>query len=111
METKIFEVRDRATMMAVMATHTTVGVREGTREQKLIRRAGFGSGDGLVIVTPLTSAPYKSSYDGYHFGPSRTIGQELIDYIQDNWGALENGELIDVRVILGETTKAAESGL
>lgn len=96
MEVKLFEIRDRATCVPAMA------VRVSRDDGPIMRRAGFG--DPMVVLTMLATA--KTEWDPYNWGPSRTM-QPAHLHIEANWDKLSSGDVIDVRVLLGETTIAA----
>jgi hypothetical protein len=97
---KLFEVRDRATFIPVMA----VAVNDG---EWLFRRAGFGP-TPMVYLTHLTSNTCQ--YDPFAW-TNRTMKTAHM-HITENWHALASGAVIDVEFILGETDapKTSERG-
>jgi hypothetical protein len=104
-ETKTFEIRDRATFVPVVA----INPKPRTKlERYLWGREGFVSINSYVLITKLSSLECK-------FMPSswgdRTM-QVAHQYIFENWDSLENCALIDVEYILGETeTKKATEAI
>lgn len=109
MHTKLFEVRDKATFIPVMATR--VAPLEGTStlpEVYLLRRAGFG--DPMVILCRLecSGVDNNATYDPYSWHGARTMGAAHV-HIQKHWEELESGAVIDVEYILGETSKPKNS--
>lgn len=105
-ETKVFEVRDRATFMPVLA------IAVSGDSDPLLRRAGFGP-DPLVILIPLEhlegACGHRWQWDPHDWETqARTIPQAHI-YIRDNWNFLEDGAVIDVEFILAETREPKRS--
>jgi hypothetical protein len=116
MKSICLEIRDSMTFIPVMATSTDAFNEErdcfgslvlpSTRERiiaqsYLLRRSGYPSDGSVVIVTDLNN-PRRSSNDPYEWN-DRTM-QVSHKYIQENWSQLNNGDVIDVEFILGETT-------
>lgn len=95
-KSKVFEVRDRATFIPVLATPLGSSPEP---EGYLERRAGFGQFTGLVVVTQLLSM--TSNCDAFEW-PNRTM-HEAHKYIKDHFNELQPGQVIDVEYILGET--------
>jgi len=105
MQTKLFEVRDKGTLIVVMASQA---VGETDQENWLLRRMGYGApAPDMVIMTGLVSHPDKSTYSPYDWG-NRTR-QVAHQYIIDHWDSLETGAVIDVEFILEETTEPKQS--
>ena len=98
---KLFEIRDSGTMIPAM------GILVSKANGPLVHRAGFGE-TPCVILVALTSA--QSNYDPWQWG-NRTMNVSH-NYIIANWNTLQNGAMVDVQFILGETTapKASEVG-
>lgn len=95
METKLFEIRDVATFIPVIA------IRISEADGFLARKMGYGKPMVLVIKEPI------AHYDPYDWG-NRTMSQAHM-YIQKNWKALESGAVIDVEFILGITAQPKTS--
>ncbi len=98
METKLIEIRDRATFIPALA------VRVSRFDGPLARRAGYG--DALVILTRLDGGG-KASHDPYEWN-DRTMSQAH-HALAGNWDAYPNNAVVDVEYLLGETTTPKES--
>lgn len=117
MPVKLFEVRDRATFMPVMAvklfsagpsSESSYDPYNRERERWLLRRAGYGytqiSGmetgmDPYIILVTLDGV--RANYDPFSWGPARTLGA-VHQYIIEHWDELKSGDLLDVEFILHE---------
>jgi hypothetical protein len=104
-ETKLFELRDEGTFIPAIASRMrsslTRDLEDCTRERALLRRAGYSEdSEPLVLLTSANGG--RSHYDAYDWG-SRTWTPAHL-YIADNWDALKSGDLIDVRILLGESS-------
>lgn len=130
---KVFELRDRATFIPIIATRLLVrddssrrqienygGIPQQFRiddykEEFLLRRAGY-SQEGIthlgsstyVLLAPLSGG--RCEHDPYSWG-GRTY-PVAHQYIVNHWDELVSGQVIDVEFILGETTepKTSERG-
>lgn len=104
---KCLEIRDANTFIPVVAILPTAA-NEGQRY--LIRRAGYDHGEhgGVVILVRLTDC--LSSADPYGWPPrsQRTL-HFAHEYIARKFAELNDGDVIDVEHILGETTKPKRS--
>jgi len=96
-ETKLFEVRDKMTMVGVLA------VQLSAADGYLARRCGYGA--PCVILTRLQGG--RSCYDAYDWA-DRTM-TTAHNYIQERWSELRTGEVVDVEYILGETSTPKRS--
>jgi hypothetical protein len=101
---KMFEVRDRATCIPVMAIKM---YSADCNEIFLLRRAGYGFEQPLIMLVELCHN--SSSYDPYSWGDTRTIRNAHM-YIQENFDSMDTGDVVDVEFILGEvdTPKISE---
>ena len=133
---KLFEVRDRATFIPVMATcllvrHPTCrlktqpttekptvigGYVNDNDEEYLLRRAGYAQEQitdhsnqfpPYVMLARLVSGSVGATYDPYDWG-NHTL-TTAHQYIIENWNNLVSGQVIDVEFILGETTEPKKS--
>jgi hypothetical protein len=102
MESKLIEIRDRATFVPVLCT--SIEYNDGF----LARRAGFG--DRMIFLTMLTH-PERTQYDPFSWG-DRTL-HVAHAHIERYWDELEDHAVVDVEFILGEreTPKESESHL
>ena len=96
-EVKLFEVRDRATHIPVMATRVMASVRP---EDYPLRRAGFSVGEFYVLLTKL--AGETTHYDPYDWRCGRTLAVAH-DHIIQFWDDLASGDVLDAEFILGES--------
>lgn len=107
MKSKIFEIRDRGTLIPVMATLVSSTSGENFMENNLMLRAGYGN-NGMVILTILESG--ESRNDPFKWNDGCRTLTEAHWYISNNFYKLNSGDVIDVEYILGESTtkKASE---
>jgi hypothetical protein len=100
MKTKIFELRDRATFIPILAIQI---YPDNGLQEYLILRCGYPitiEYDYQVMITKL-SGEGKASADPYFWG-DRTFAVAH-NYIYENFNDLNDGDVIDVEFILGET--------
>jgi len=90
---KLFEVRDRQTFIAIIAT---LMVSETEEERYLTRRLGYIDSDPQVVV----SKGMASQYDPYAW--SDITMQTAHRYIRENFKSLKSGQVIDAEYIRGE---------
>ena len=108
METKYIEIRDSATRIAAVAFWVQPSAEHNQSiEDKFLRCAGYGSNYGNVILMRLDSCRAKN--DPYDWGSqsARTMPYAH-QWILDHWDEIKSGQVVDVRVILGEASEAAE---
>jgi len=98
MKVKLFELRDRATFIPVMAASCG---SDDLRERFLLRRAGYCVDDQPMIMLADLNGGRKAQYDPHAWG-DRTFAVAH-DYITRNWPMLTTGDVVDVEFILGET--------
>ena len=99
MESKVFEIRDRLTFYAVLATK--VGATDEI-EEWYVNKCGL-RGHPPVIVTKLSSLTTEAHYFAWEEG--RTL-QFAHRYIAENFDNLKHGGVIDVEFLKGETSVA-----
>jgi hypothetical protein len=99
MTTKLFEIRDRGTLVPALA------IQVSGADGYLLRRAGF---DGSMIYL-IALATQQCAYDPWGWG-NRTMNNAH-QYIVSTWDTLQSGDVVDVEFIRGETAapKASES--
>lgn len=102
MITKRFEVRDRATMIPVIAISLQPS---SSAEVQFNEAGGFGTGVGYCILIHVEGQ--QSSYDPYKWN-NRTMFNAH-QYIKEHFNELPDNSVVDVRVILGEAEEPAES--
>lgn len=96
MDIKLFEIRDRGTCIPAMAT------RVSRKDGPIMRRAGYGN--DTVLLTML--AYPRTEYDPYAWSNYRTMTTAHL-FIGEHWDTLIDGQVIDVRVVLGEEREPA----
>jgi hypothetical protein len=89
---KLLEIRDSGTFIPAMA------VLVSGADGYLMRRAGFEN--PMVYLVAL--ATQKCAYDPWGWGGGRTMNVAH-RYIEANWTALKDGDVVDVEFILGLT--------
>lgn len=107
MEIKLFEVRDRATTIPMMAVAL---MHRNEAEAFLLRRSGYATEqigtelpegyERYVILVKLDGV--EAQYDPYSWpGRTRTI-PVAHKFIIENWSQLTSGNVVDVEFLLGE---------
>lgn len=97
MVSKLLEIRDRFTLVPALA------IQVSGKDGYLLRRAGFQS----PMIYLIALATQKCGYDPYGWGDRTfTVAHQ---YIERAWAGLQNGDVIDVEFILGETTEMKQS--
>lgn len=97
MTTKLLEIRDRGTFIPALA------IEVSGADGYLMRRAGFQS--AMIYLVML--ATEKCGYDPYGWG-NRTMNTAH-HYIEREWYTLNDGDVVDVEFILGETAAPKRS--
>jgi len=97
MEAKTLEVRDKATFIPVM------GVRVSGVDGYLMRRAGFNS--AMIYLVHLTGE--RCAYDPFTWA-DRTMCTAH-QFIEKEWDNLQDGDVVDVEFILGESSIKKQS--
>ena len=98
LDSKVLEIRDSATFIPMLA----IDIQPKNDAQKwLMRRCGYPcDGQPNVILTRLDGDGMATN-DPYAWG-GRTY-PVAHNYIIENWGALKDGDVVDVEYILGES--------
>lgn len=107
---KLFEIRDRATFIPVLAVRLDYKTEA---ERFLLRRAGYNpiqiqpsyEGEPYVLLSKLDGV--RATYDPYAWDSGTMC--EAHTYILANWRELETGAVIDVEFIRGDTTEPKKS--
>lgn len=104
METKVFEIRDRATFIPVLGVKLKVDDLASV-EAWLLRRAGYAMEDLLggtfVLLTTLSSGVGRAICDPYDWGGDTFPPAH--DYIARYWDRIRSGDVIDAEFIRGES--------
>jgi selenophosphate synthetase-related protein len=93
MTPKLFEIRDRATFIPVLAID--ISAKDGY----LARRAGFGH----RCIQLVDFEGRRTAYNPYDWS-GRTFPAAHA-YIETHWDELADGDVVDVEFVLGETTQ------
>ena len=107
MEIKLFEVRDAATMIPVMAF---VMASDNEAEDYLLRHCGWGTEGGpFVMMNKLDCSCEPRKHPDEWSKATRTM-RIAHDHIATHWSDLKTGDVICVETILGEreTPKTSE---
>lgn len=100
MLTRTLEIRDRGTFIPVLAIKILC---ENVHERFLFARAGYGINPnkwhGIILIKLATA---ECANDIYEWTCSRTM-REGHKYIQAHFSELNDGDVIDIEYILGET--------
>jgi len=102
LETKVFELRDKGTFIPIIATRLQSNDLEDEKELYLLRRAGFANADCFpaILITRLSGGA-RAEVDPYSW-TDRTF-QTAHHWLEKNFHAINNGDVIDCEFILGET--------
>lgn len=103
MNCKIFEIRDRATFIPVVAVQF---VPANAQEHYLLRRLGFDLNKHPVVVH-VTTPDGSSQNDPIAWGGSTMSYAHY--YIEEMWDSLQSGQVIDCEYIRGETDTPKQS--
>lgn len=104
MNLKLFEVRDRATMIPVLAIKLYGG---NFNQQKLLHHAGYHPNETYILLLHLVS--FKFHYDSHAWG-DRTLGNAH-HFIEKNFDSMVDGQVVDIEYILQETSEPKKSDL
>lgn len=99
---KIFEVRDEATHIQVFALSTAPS---NPGQAYGLERCGFRCGEAVIVG--YLDGERNSSADPYHWG-DRTMSNAH-NYISSHFHEMADGDVVDVRFILGETPAPCRS--
>lgn len=97
MNAKIFEIRDMATYIPVIAIRMQA---DNFTEQFYLDEQGFGGNTPVGIVR---LNDFQSNYGSYKWN-DRTM-QTAHRYIESNFDTMKSGDVVDVEYILKETDK------
>lgn len=107
---KVFEVRSPATMIAILAIKLSA---HNDQERRLLCHSGFGingySFSRYFIVFPIDGGTGHASTDPYDHKSHELRVAHI--YIQKHFDDMENGEVIDIDYIEGNTLAPKTSDL
>lgn len=103
METKLFEVRDRMTFLAVIAIKLEPG---NEPDRYLLAMSGYGlraeKQRQYILMGKLQTGNLKCSSSDHEGYPTVRTLPMAHHHIQKHWEELTSGDVIDVEFILGE---------
>lgn len=107
MKTKLIEIRDIGTMIIALC----VDMNPDNEAQRLaLRRYGYPcDGRPNIVITHANAHGQAATNDPYAWG-DRTWATAH-DYVIRRWDELQDGSVVDVEFILGETTEPKVSEL
>lgn len=108
MQTKTFEIRDRATFMPALAVKLSP---DCPSDLYLLRRAGFGTeamalGDYILLYFLAVGG---AEYDPHAWPQGSRTRRDAHLYIREHFETLASGSVIDVEFINGERTEPKTS--
>lgn len=108
MEVKMFEVRDRGTILPVLAIRLSAA---NDFEEFLLSRAGYGANNnsfkGYVILISIDGTDMRAKHNAFDWD-NRTL-RTAHSHIHDYYDELKSGSVIDVEYLLEETETAKKS--
>jgi|SRR5271165_755891 len=106
MQTKALELRDAGTFVPVLCVD--MNPSNAAQRYLLLRRCGYPcDGRPNILMTPLAADGVPAWNDPYAWS-GRTFPVAHA-YIIDHWSELQDGDVVDVSFILGETTEPKPS--
>jgi hypothetical protein len=106
METKILEIRDSATFIAVLCVNMQPSGEAGSASQRArhyyLRRCGFPC-DGRPNIGMTTLSADGNGFRNDPHGWGGRTRPAAHKYIIEHWNDLKDGDVVDVQFILGET--------
>lgn len=101
MTIKMFEVRDRATFIPVVAIQLG---SDNEAERWLLSRSGFGQSEEeqQQYLLLIRISDQECHYDPFYWKSRRTMREAHL-YIRDNFEVLETGAVVDIEYILNES--------
>ena len=103
MKRKLIEIRDEGTCIAVLAVQM---VADGPIEERFLYRSGYprdGRQPSVILLHLSNVEAYSDPYDWIY---ARTMKAAHL-WICDHFDEIENGGVVDVRVMLGESKEPA----
>lgn len=101
MRVKVFELRDEGTHIGIFAMST----EPSPGQEYELQRCGFQSGDAVIVG--YLDGERNSSADPYHWNCGTMRPAHL--HITKHFNDLQDGQVIDARVLRGETKTPCES--
>lgn len=106
MEVKCLELRDAGTFIPVICIRP---VPDNAQQRYLLRRDGYAGDETERHIIMINAQCRGAAYDPYDWTRDpRTKGHAHM-YITDHWHELNDGDVVDVEFILGESQRPKES--
>lgn len=105
MHVKLIEIRDRATMIPAMAIKMVSNI---PAQRALLATSGYAQeppSQCFILLVQLARA--TAQYDAYEWGDRTMCAAH--QWIENNFSKIENGDVVDVEYILGETNQKKTS--
>lgn len=99
MQVKAFEIRDEGTFIAALAVDMNP---TNDAQRYLLRRCGYACDGRPNVILTRVDGNGKATNDPYEWG-GRTW-PVAHNFIIENWERLNDGDVVDVSFILGETS-------
>jgi hypothetical protein len=104
MEIKCLEIRDHATFIPVICIRP---VASNEAQRYLLRRDGYVADDSEYCIIMINAQCRGVAYDPYDW--NERTKHHAHDYIRAHWRELQDGDVVDVQFILGETKEKKRS--
>jgi hypothetical protein len=107
-EVKFFEIRDKGTNIPAFGVKL-IPCDFTDDERYCFEHGGWGNMSEALYLTRICGADTQYSPFGKHWPDGSRTMQVAHEYIEANWDTLTSGQVVDVRVILGEASEPAKS--
>lgn len=105
MEVKLFELRDHGTFIPLLCIKPSYDVLDSFVARMVWR---YGYKDSRAVIVLHMGSPERGCQSDPYGWNDRTFTTAHA-HVEANWESLKTGDLLDVRVILGEATEPCES--
>ena len=99
LETKVLEIRDSRTYIGVLAIRME---SDNPAQSYHLRRVGHGH-DSITVMRINDQLATNDVYEWSRITPGTRTMPAAHDYIEKHFDQLEDGDVVDVQFILGET--------
>jgi hypothetical protein len=106
MKIKCLEIRDRATMIAVMCFKP---IPDNEAQRFLLRHDGWSCEANEHCVMLIDTHRQTARHDPYDYPKGSRTMPLAHQHIEQNWDLLNDGDVVDVEYILGETSEPKRS--
>lgn len=100
MEVKCLEIRDVATFLPVICIRPTA---DNESQRYLLRRDGYRADSDEHWIILIDAQCRAVAYDWPYWPANPRTKRVAHKYIHDNWAVVNDGDVIDVEYILGES--------